>query len=182
MTCCHLQQRFRFYLHHCDSRLDQRYQLSESTETTDAAVACSINCWQLKNKWWEMHALCKLKLSTRTWSRYVNRRADQHTHTQTVFSAPLMLKGEGHFLDWPPRFPYQVLVKHFVYRRFRFMAVSSVTHLLLRQDMITFAYWFITPNRMAMGAYSPYGFLDSMLFATIVPPASWHLLAILGTN
>jgi hypothetical protein len=48
--------------------------------------------------------------------------------------------------------------------------------------MITFAYWFITPNRMAMGAYSPYGFLDSMLFATIVPPASWHLLAILGTN
>eukprot|EP00438_Fugacium_kawagutii_P030409 Skav230852 [mRNA] locus=scaffold3471:277229:281486:+ [translate_table: standard] len=41
------------------------------------------------------------------------------------------------------------------------------------QDMITFAYWFITPFRMAMGAYSPYGFLDSMLFATIVPPASW---------
>lgn len=38
------------------------------------------------------------------------------------------------------------------------------------QDMITFAYWFITPSRMAMGAYSPYGFLDSMLFATIVPP------------
>lgn len=38
------------------------------------------------------------------------------------------------------------------------------------QDMITFAYWFITPGRMAMGAYSPYGFLDSMLFATIVPP------------
>lgn len=85
MTCCHLQQRFRFYLHHCDSRLDQRYQLSESTETTDAAVACSINCWRLKNKWWEMHALCKLKLSTRTWSRYVNRRADQHTHTHSFF-------------------------------------------------------------------------------------------------
>ena len=41
-----------------------------------------------------------------------------------------------------------------------------------RQDMITFAYWFITPARMAIGAYSPYGFLDSMLFATIVPPAA----------
>jgi len=38
------------------------------------------------------------------------------------------------------------------------------------QDMITFAYWFITPSRMAMGAYSPYGFLDSMLFATVIPP------------
>ena len=55
--------------------LKQRMQLS---------LVASI-AGQLKNKWWEMHALCKLKLSTRTWSRYVNRHADQHTHTHTVF-------------------------------------------------------------------------------------------------
>ena len=38
-----------------------------------------------------------------------------------------------------------------------------------RQDMITYAYWFITPGRMGIGAYSPYGFLEAMLFAVVVP-------------
>ena len=37
-------------------------------------------------------------------------------------------------------------------------------------DMVTYAYWYITPQRMVAGAYSPYGFLDSMLYATVVPP------------
>lgn len=43
----------------------------------------------------------------------------------------------------------------------------------LRVDMVTYAYWYITPQRMVAGAYSPYGFLDSMLYATVVPPDSW---------
>ena len=40
----------------------------------------------------------------------------------------------------------------------------------LRKDMITYSYWFITPQRMAIGAYSPYGFLNAILFATVIPP------------
>ncbi|CAK9076161.1 unnamed protein product [Durusdinium trenchii] len=46
---------------------------------------------------------------------------------------------------------------------------KALAERIMLQDMITYAYWFITPGRMGIGAYSPYGFLEAMLFAVVVP-------------
>jgi hypothetical protein len=37
-------------------------------------------------------------------------------------------------------------------------------------DMVTYSYWTITPERMSLGAYSPYGFLDAGLVMITIPP------------
>ena len=37
-----------------------------------------------------------------------------------------------------------------------------------KYDMVTYAYWFITPERMGKGAFSPYGFLDAMYWAVVM--------------
>ena len=39
--------------------------------------------------------------------------------------------------------------------------------------MVAHAWWFITPVRMSLGAYSPYGFLDSMFYTVVVPQMHW---------
>eukprot|EP00435_Cladocopium_sp_Y103_P046194 s1236_g13.t1 len=41
---------------------------------------------------------------------------------------------------------------------------------LAAADMVTFAHWTITPERMAFGAYSPYGFLDAGFMMVVMPP------------
>ncbi|CAJ1389273.1 unnamed protein product [Effrenium voratum] len=40
---------------------------------------------------------------------------------------------------------------------------------VLEWDVVAHAWWFITPVRMSLGAYSPYGFLDSMFYTVVVP-------------
>ncbi|CAE7508392.1 GRID1 [Symbiodinium sp. CCMP2456] len=37
-----------------------------------------------------------------------------------------------------------------------------------RFDLVTYAYWFITPERMSIGAYSPYGILDAVYWAVVM--------------
>ncbi|CAE7656798.1 GRID1, partial [Symbiodinium pilosum] len=46
--------------------------------------------------------------------------------------------------------------------------LEQLEEALNRYDLVTYAYWFITPERMARGAYSPYGFLDAMYWAVVM--------------
>ena len=39
---------------------------------------------------------------------------------------------------------------------------------IVRFDLVTYGYWFITPKRMARGAFSPYGFLDAQYWAVVM--------------